>query len=84
MTEEYQAFLGRLCALGNGDRAALKRAAGVMLSDADGKAVAAFYRCIPMERPSGRRSDGSPWPVCGVCGMQIWREASRLNRSSAR
>lgn len=51
MTEEYQAFLGRLCALGSGDRAALKRAAGIMLSDADGKAVAAFYRCLPYGTP---------------------------------
>lgn len=44
-------FFCRICALGNGDRAALKRAAGIMLSDADGKAVAAFYRCLPHGTP---------------------------------
>lgn len=47
MREGINAFLLRLKSLGNGDRAALKRAVGTMLSDADGKAVAAFYRCLP-------------------------------------
>ena len=47
MMESYHAFFDRLKMLGNGDRAALKRAAGIMLSEADGKAVAAFYRCLP-------------------------------------
>ena len=47
MTEKYDSFLVRLNSLGSGDRAALKRAVGTMLSEADGKAVAAFYRCLP-------------------------------------
>lgn len=47
MREEINRFLLKIKALGNGDRAALKRAAGVILSDADGKSVAAFYRCLP-------------------------------------
>ena len=47
MREEINRFLFKIKVLGNGDRAALKRAAGTMLSDADGKAVAAFYRCLP-------------------------------------
>ena len=47
MTESYHSFLNRLKSLGNGDRAALKRAAGTMLADADGKAISAFYRCLP-------------------------------------
>ena len=56
MTESYHSFLKRLKMLGNGDRAALKRAAGIMLSDADGKAVAAFYRCLPYGTPQ-RKED---------------------------
>ena len=51
MREEHLAFLARLKSLGNGDHAALKRSAGIMLSDADGKAVAAFYRCLPYGTP---------------------------------
>lgn len=51
MREQYHAFLMRLNTLGNGDRAALKRAAGIMLAEADGKAVAAFYRCLPFGIP---------------------------------
>ena len=51
MKDEYHSFLLRLANLGNGDRAALKRAVGIMLADADGKAVAAFYRCLPYGTP---------------------------------
>lgn len=51
MMESCLSFLNRLKLLGNGDRAALKRAAGTMLADADGKAVAAFYRCLPWGTP---------------------------------
>lgn len=51
MKEEYHSFLLRLKMLGNGDRAALKRSAGVMLEEADGKAVSAFYRCLPCGIP---------------------------------
>lgn len=49
--ESCLSFLNRLKLLGNGDRAALKRAAGTMLAEADGKAVAAFYRCLPFGTP---------------------------------
>ena len=45
--EQKKAFFERVDSLSAGDRAALKRSAGVMLSDADGKAIAAFYRCVP-------------------------------------
>lgn len=51
MMESCLSFLNRLKLLGNGDRAALKRAAGTMLAEADGKAVAAFYRCLPYGTP---------------------------------
>ena len=43
--EIYLDFLSNVDKLRSGDRVALKRSAGVMLPDADGKAIAAFYRC---------------------------------------
>ena len=49
--ENCLSFLNRLKLLGNGDRAVLKRAAGTMLAEADGKAAAAFYRCLPFGIP---------------------------------
>ena len=51
MTTSICKFFNRICELGTGDRAALKRAAGIMLAEADGKAVAAFYRCLPFGIP---------------------------------
>ena len=42
----YESFLKRVDALSTGNRVALKRSVGVMLSEADGKAIAAFYRCV--------------------------------------
>lgn len=42
----YQTFCQRIDQLDKGSRVALKRSAGVMLSQADGKAIAAFYRCM--------------------------------------
>ena len=44
-------FWERLSKLNTGDRAALKRAAGMMLGEADGKAMTVFYRCLPAETP---------------------------------
>lgn len=49
--ENCLSFLNRLKLLDNGDRAALKRTAGTMLAEANGKAVAAFYRCLPFGIP---------------------------------
>ncbi len=46
---EMNGFFQRLNKLNNGERAALKRSAGVPLDKADGKAIAAFYRCLPAE-----------------------------------
>ena len=51
MTTSICQFFNRIREQGNGDRAALKRAAGIMLAEADGKAVAAFYRCLPFGIP---------------------------------
>lgn len=42
-----EAFFERLDKLSTGDRAVLKRSAGRMLTDADSKAIAVFYRCYP-------------------------------------
>ena len=47
MTQEQQLFFDRLDRLGNGERAALRRASGIMLQDADGGAISAFYKCLP-------------------------------------
>lgn len=51
MREKINRFLLKIKVLGNGDRAALKRSSGIMLAEADGKAVAAFYRCLPAGTP---------------------------------
>lgn len=49
MTETQQQFFQRLNRLGTGERAALRREAGTMLREADGAALAAFYRCLPLK-----------------------------------
>lgn len=74
MREEYQAFLERLRTLGNGDRAALKRASGVMLADAGGKAVSAFYRCLPYGTPQ-RQEDRWFAVACLRCLWDVEIEA---------
>ena len=51
MTEQYGPFLKRIASLQSGDRATLRRAAGVMLRNADSKAVSVFYRVLPKEVP---------------------------------
>ena len=47
MDYEYQLFFDRLNRFGKGERSALRRATGVMLENADGKAISAFYKCLP-------------------------------------
>lgn len=49
--EVYEAFLKRVDNLSAGDRVALKRSAGTMISEAPGKAMTAFYRCAPLTIP---------------------------------
>ena len=51
MKAEYASFFLKLNGLGTGDRAMLRRAAGEMLKEADGKAITAFYRCLPYGVP---------------------------------
>ena len=40
-------FFTRINALNTGDRAALRREAGCLLRQADGRAIAVFYSCLP-------------------------------------
>lgn len=47
MTEAQERFFSRLNSLGTGERAALRREAGVMIRQADSPAITAFYRCLP-------------------------------------
>lgn len=47
MSDLHDRFFLRLNTLGTGERAALRREAGTMLSQADGKAVTIFYSCLP-------------------------------------
>ena len=47
MTEVQERFFSRLNSLGTGERAALRREAGVMLRQADGPAITVFYSCLP-------------------------------------
>lgn len=42
-----ETFFERLDKLSTGDRAVLKRSTGRMLTDADSRAIAVFYRCHP-------------------------------------
>lgn len=49
MRKEKELFINRLDRLGKGERSALRRAAGIMLQDADGSALVAFYKCVPFK-----------------------------------
>ena len=52
MIEQYSEFASRLNRLGSGDCAALRRSAGNMLEHAAGRALTAFYRCLPNNIPA--------------------------------
>ena len=47
MTDIQARFFDQINALGTGNRAALRREAGNMLQQADGRAITVFYRCVP-------------------------------------
>ena len=51
MKEGQEKFFELLNELGTGERAALRREAGVMIQNADGAALKAFYRCLPRTVP---------------------------------
>ena len=44
MTETQKSFFSRLNSLGTGERATLRREAGIMLQEADSAALTTFYR----------------------------------------
>lgn len=67
------AFFTKLDSLPSGDRAALKRAAGSMLSEADGKAMSAFFHCLPYGIKPYRESQ---WFAAG-CFYCLWDAGSR-------
>lgn len=68
MSERKKAYFARLDDLGNGERAALKRGAGTMLADADGKALTVFYRCLP---PTVPEWEADRWFAAG-CIHCLW------------
>ena len=70
MKAEFVPFFLKLKGLETGDRAALRRAAGEMLKEADGRQSLFFTVACPMVCPSGRKTVGLLWPVCAACGMQ--------------
>lgn len=47
MSEARDVFFARIDQLENGERVALRRAAGKPLEQANGKALTVFYRCLP-------------------------------------
>lgn len=51
MKELAAAFFQRLDSLGNGERAAMRRSAGIPLHHASGRALSVFYRCLPYGVP---------------------------------
>ncbi len=51
MNEIYDEFFKRLNDLSTGDRAALRRARGEMIQDANAKVLMIFYRCLPAGVP---------------------------------
>ena len=56
MTENQKRFFDCLNRLGTGERAALRREAGIMLQDTDGMALTVFYRCLPSTVDSWQES----------------------------
>lgn len=72
----YEAFIKRVDALSTGDRVALKRSAGIMLSEADGKAIAAFYRCITPAVPQWQEDR---W-FAAACMKCLWEPAEDVGK----
>lgn len=48
MTDTQKQFFERIDCLNSGERASLRRSAGMALGEADGSAMAAFYKCLPV------------------------------------
>ena len=66
--ETAKRFFEALDALPSGDRVALKRAAGTMLEQANGRAIRVFYQCLPY---SVARWQESRWFAAG-CLHCLW------------
>lgn len=62
-------FIDSIFDLPNGDRAVLKRNCGVMLKDADGKALTVFYRCLPYDVPVW----AEPYYFAAACFSCLWK-----------
>ena len=69
-------FFANLNGLKSGQRAALKRSAGVMLSGADARALAAFYRALP---PDVFTSEEPKW-FAAACFACMWDPAENFGR----
>lgn len=70
MNEKQLAYFTRLDTLGTGERAAMKRAVGTMLAEADGRALTVFYRCIP---PTVPEWEADRWFAAG-CIHCLWND----------
>lgn len=64
----YGTFCQRIDQLDKGSRVALKRSVGVMLPQADGKAISAFYRCL---LPSVPQKQEDKW-FAVACMKCLW------------
>ncbi|MBQ3681714.1 MAG: type I-E CRISPR-associated protein Cse2/CasB [Succinimonas sp.] len=47
--ENMEAFFSKIDSLSNGERATLRREAGIMLNHTSGRALAVFYKCKPVQ-----------------------------------
>lgn len=72
---DNQELFDRLDRLHKGDRAALRREAGIMLSQADGKSVRVFYQCLPGGVPAWQEDR---W-FAAACFHCLW-EPEEKNR----
>ena len=75
-------FFTQLDRLPKGDRTALKREAGTMLHEADGRAIQAFYKCMLPTIPERYDDRFLLWLVCIVCGAKIPKIACRWSKFS--
>ena len=79
MTETQKSFFSRLNSLGTGERAALRREAGVMLQEADSAALTTFYRCLPPVVDS--RQEGKWFAI--ACLRCLWDPGEENGRPFA-
>ncbi len=68
-------FFNRIDALSTGERAVMKRNCGVMLDEADGKALITFYRCLPHSVPQWQE----PYYFAVGCIACLWKEKGTVS-----